>query len=375
MPTTSGSASHSRHVYRKLAFTSDQVSPETMNLFKGFGCEAVQGNCSLILRHIFEVWCSSDEKLYDAMLNLIAFQLQKIGHASRIIVVLISRKQQAGKGIIMDEVMLPIFGDAGYATVRIQDATGDFNDAMRGRALFMLDEALFGGDKAAASKIKGIVATHRLSYNAKFLPLVTLPSAINLWILSNADQPAYIEEEDARYWTLRVNEDRVGDHDYFKALATEARNGGREAFLYEMLHHDISSFEPQRDVPRNNDVHADIVQRGANQGDPRFYLAECLESGQMLYVSCTVPGHFGGEQREPHTDWEPKARLRSHVILAGYREWVSKLKAYGAHSVPMQDFWQVMTDVGFEMVKSNGIRYRLVPDPKACEEALVALWK
>ena len=49
------------------------------------------------------------------MLNLIAFQLQKIGHASRIIVVLISRKQQAGKGIIMDEVMLPIFGDAGYA--------------------------------------------------------------------------------------------------------------------------------------------------------------------------------------------------------------------------------------------------------------------
>ena len=28
-------ASHGRHVYRKLAFTSDQVSPETMNLFKG----------------------------------------------------------------------------------------------------------------------------------------------------------------------------------------------------------------------------------------------------------------------------------------------------------------------------------------------------
>ena len=179
-----------------------------MNLFKRFGCEAIKGDCTLILQHIFEVWCSSDEAVCNAMLNLIASQIQKIGHASRIIVVLISKKQQAGKGIVMDEVLLPIFGDAGYATVRIEDVTGSFNDAMRGRAFFMLDEALFGGDKAAASRIKGIVATHSLSFNQKFVPLVKLPTAVNLWILSNADQPAYVEEEDARYWPLRVSEHR-----------------------------------------------------------------------------------------------------------------------------------------------------------------------
>jgi hypothetical protein len=215
--------SYGRHIYRNVAFTSEPVPPDTMNLFKRFGCEAIEGDCTRIKKHIFEVWCSSDEKLYEAMLNLIAFQLQKIGHASRIIVVLISKKQQAGKGIVIDEVLLPIFGDAGYATVRIEDATGTFNDAMRGRAFFMLDEALFGGDKAAASRIKGIVATHRLSFNQKFVPLVTLPSAVNLWILSNADQPAYIEEEDARYWPLRVSEHRVGDHAYFQAFLAEAR--------------------------------------------------------------------------------------------------------------------------------------------------------
>jgi hypothetical protein len=46
-----------------------------------------------------------------------------------------------------------------------------------------------------------------------------------LWIASNHEIAAFIEESDARYWALDVSEHRIGDHQYFAALIAEIENG------------------------------------------------------------------------------------------------------------------------------------------------------
>lgn len=214
-------ASCEKHVYRSVVFTGQPVGADVMNLWTGYSCSPRPGDCTLIERHLREMWCVGDATTYEAMLNLLAWQEQHVGEPSRVIVVLVS-KQQAGKGTFMERVLLPIWGAAGFMTLTLDHVTGNFNDALRGRAFVVLDEALYGGDRKAASTIKGIVATRQLTFNQKFVPLVTLPCAVNLWILSNADHPAYVEEGDARYWILRVSDAHTCDRAYFAPLLAEA---------------------------------------------------------------------------------------------------------------------------------------------------------
>jgi hypothetical protein len=71
--------SRGKHIYRRIQFTNQNVTEDTFNLFRGLGVTAKAGSCNLIKQHIFEVICSSDEKSYEAMLSLMAWQLQNIG--------------------------------------------------------------------------------------------------------------------------------------------------------------------------------------------------------------------------------------------------------------------------------------------------------
>jgi Family of unknown function (DUF5906) len=225
-----------------------------MNLFRGFGVQPRQGDCWLIKQHILEVICEGNEIINDAMLNLIAWQLQNVGKQSRIIVVLISEKQQTGKGSLLDDILCRIWGDAGFSTMELSDVLGDFNDVLRGKGYVFLDEALFAGDRRAADKVKGLCARPMLQLNKKFVPLVTVPNGVNLWISSNHETPVYVEEHDKRYWPMRIWEGRRDDHDYWLALHREIDNGGLEAFLWEMLNRDVGNFIPQRDVPHKTTV-------------------------------------------------------------------------------------------------------------------------
>jgi hypothetical protein len=103
-----------RHVYRRIDFTSRPLPGDTYNLFRGLGVTPKQGKCSLILKHIEEVLCSADKDAASAMVKLMAWQIQNIGKPSRTVVVLKSRKHQAGKGVILGEVLAKIYGPSGF---------------------------------------------------------------------------------------------------------------------------------------------------------------------------------------------------------------------------------------------------------------------
>jgi hypothetical protein len=104
-----------------------------------------------------------------------------------------------------------------------------------------------------------------------------------------------------------------------------------------------------------------------------------LDSGKLLHVR----GDGASIQTDTSTivlgvDDMPLrrgVRIEPEAFLRGYRRWVGELKAYGSHSVSRSDFWKIMTAAGFEMKKSNGIRYRLAPDPDECEKTLQSLWR
>ena len=164
-----------KHVYYSIAFTSKPVSPNAMNLFRGFGVTPKKGKTKLIHEFILHVICAENAEDYTALVKLIAWQMQNIGTASRIVVVLFSVEQQVGKGTLIEYLLLSIFGDAGHVTTRLKSIVGDFNSVLRGKAFVGLDEALFVGDRQAADQIKGLVATGQIPINEKFYQRSPVP--------------------------------------------------------------------------------------------------------------------------------------------------------------------------------------------------------
>ena len=178
------------------------------------------------------------------MLDLLAWQIQHIGTPSRIIVILQTEQQQTGKGILLLEVVLKIFGPSGAAPAMLEHTLGKFNDILLGKAFVFLDEVMFAGDRKSADAIKTLSTTTRHTIETKGLPVVEYPVALNLWLASNHPNAAHIEEHDARYWAPKVSPHRYGDVAYFAALMTQIENGGREAFAHFSAHPRCLQFRP-----------------------------------------------------------------------------------------------------------------------------------
>jgi len=220
----------SRHIYRRVVFTSGATADDDYNLFRGFGVEQKQGTCDKILDHIKHVICGGRDDAYEAMLNLMAWQIQNVGEPSRIVVVLHNPHQQAGKGVIFEEVMTPMYGPSAFSPSATDQIFGRFNYVIRGRVFLFLDEVHFAGDIKTANALKALAKTKYKGLEEKHVPVVQCPVAVNLWLASNSDHPVHIEDGDTRYWVLKVNEDRIEDHAYFADLMYEIEHGGREAF-------------------------------------------------------------------------------------------------------------------------------------------------
>jgi len=351
-----------RHVYRKVAFTNGPISDDTYNLFPGLGVTPRKGECGLIVQHIEEVICAGVKINSEAMLDLQAWQIQNIGEPSRVVVVMHNPNQQVGgKGLIFEKVMVKIYGQAGFAPSDTDQILGRFNETIRGRVFIFMDEILFSGDLKVANQIKSLsTATYRAT-EAKGLPIIQFPVAVNFWLASNHENAVHIEPGDARYWILRVSEHRADDAAYWAALAKEIKNGGAEAFAYFLQHRDVSGFEPKRDIPRDNAERRQMIRQSLNPYDARVWLEECATAEQFL----------GSEH-----SWTTGEVVLLEFFIRAYTKWQQDIKTRVAPKpTPVGSLAEVLGKAGFGGKRDKLARRRAVPSPAECLRALEDLGK
>jgi hypothetical protein len=374
-----------RHRYRRIAFANHGVPPDTLNLFKGFGVTPRAGRCDRILAHIREVICANDEAAAAAMLKLMAWQIQNIGKPGRVIVVLKTRKHQAGKGVLLSETLLKIYGDeAGFIPSSTEQVAGRFNDALVGRAYIFMDEVMFGGDRRSADAIKSLATATTYGIERKGLPIIQCPVGVNLWLATNHDTAAFIEEADTRYWVLDVSESRIGDTSYFAALMEEIENGGREAFAHYLLNLDVVGFVPLRDVPKNNAAKREMIRRSINPYDARKWLEDCCVTRQLIgHVrpryrtpyddDLPWPRTSGDSQNETDTwaEWVAGDEYPFHVLANAYTRWQRDVKSpVRSDPTPVGSLGEALSKAGFEKGRSKTSRNRVLPDPDECLKRL-----
>lgn len=238
-----------RRQYRTITFAPAREIDNAYNLWRGFGCEARPGDCSLFLDHIKNIVCSGNEEYYRWYVGWMAQVIQKPGQQGHSAIVMRGR-QGSGKSII-PTLFGKLFGRHYVMVNRPEHLVGNFNAHLRDCVLLFADEAFFAGDKKNESVLKTIITEPMLAVEAKSIDTEMSPNCIHLMMASNEKWVVPTGADDRRFFVLDILPDKVGDTAYFESIVKQMENGGYEALLHYLMTYDLSDFNV-RAVPKTD---------------------------------------------------------------------------------------------------------------------------
>lgn len=246
------------------------------NLYRGFAVEPVQGDWSLFEQHIYEVISNGNQEIFDYLKAWMAHLVQFPGGQRPGTALVLRGSQGTGKGCFVSQFGL-VFGQHFLHLSSPRQLTGRFNSHLKDALLVFADEALFGGDKAAAGTLKSMITEDLQAIEPKGVDLFMVKNHIRLIIASNHDWVVPAGFEERRFCVLDVSDKHMQDKAYFRKIFEQMDNGGREAMLYDLLCHDFSGID-LRTIPRTEAL-VDQILRGADTTTKYWF--ERLTSGML----------------------------------------------------------------------------------------------
>lgn len=237
--------SKARRTYRGLTFApgGPRVIDGFLNLFTGYRCEPVKGDCSLYWAHVREVICSGVEAHYQYLRCWLGHMFQEPQELPEKAIVLVSG-EGSGKGTLV-EPLSDLLGRHYIALTHTRHITGTFNGHLRDKILIYANEALWASGDDAHGALKSLITDAPQMIEAKGVNATQQTNYGRFIFSSNSDRPVKISLDDRRFFVLRVSASRVGDHAYFQALHRQLDKGGRAALLYDLLQMDLTGFNPR----------------------------------------------------------------------------------------------------------------------------------
>ena len=178
-----------------------------------------------------------------------------------------------------------------------------------------MDEGFWAGDKAAEGVIKGMITEDQILVEPKGKDAFAVKNHIRLIVASNNDWvvPAGLEER--RFLVLDVSDKHMQDRPYFDEIFAQMNNGGREAMLYDLLHHDFSGVD-LRSIPRTEAL---MDQIASSMSPVRKFWYERLNRGTL---------------RESDSEWMKV--IPTEQLYEGYLRFADKIG--GRHQLTPTEF-------------------------------------
>jgi hypothetical protein len=298
--------SSKRRKYKGIIFDpTTELKNESYNLWKGFAKKSQQGNCSKYWEHIKENICSGDQEAYLYLRKWLAyiFQHPDIVHTALVL----CGSQGVGKNSFVEP--LGVLLGSHYAPLSsITELVSNFNYHLKNAVLIHANEALWGGNKKEIGTVKAMITEQNCLIEGKGKDRIVVKNFKHVILSSNEDWPVHLDPDDRRFFVLRVSEQRKEDHEYFKAIQKELNNGGYEALLYDLLHEDLSDFNPRK-MPENSDSFS-IKIRSAES--PHRYLFDVLSQGGFS---------IGGDFKDDIPVWHGTGPIPKDSVFKDYVSW------------------------------------------------------
>lgn len=256
----------------------------------GFAIAPVEGDCSLILDHIKNVWCARDEAVYNWVITWFADIIQNPGRKPHTSLVLLGG-QGTGKSCIFEGCFAPILDKMYGVSGDREDLVGRWGGHLFAKLLFLAEEVLFSGDKRSMHKLKDLISRDTVGIERKGIDKITVPSFTRFVFTGNEMHALHLDKDDRRFCVLRTLSDRQQDQSYFKPLLAYIKEGGGPAHL---LHY-LMNWNPETvglnwqslNTPPVTDAKAEQIEMSRDPGDQFF--VDLIRYGRIAGVP---PGVF-----------------------------------------------------------------------------------
>jgi tRNA A37 threonylcarbamoyladenosine biosynthesis protein TsaE len=220
-----------------------------LNMWKGFAVKPVQGNWTLMRRHIEEVLAGGKGDQARYIIRWTAWAIQNPGKQAEVALVLQGRKG-TGKGTF-GQALCRIFGSHGLQISSPDHLLGKHNKHLQHCTFLHSDEAYWAKDVKGESQIKRLITEPTILIEPKGIDAFPVRNCLHVLITGNSEHLVPATDDERRFAVMDMSDCRRGDVGYFKALNEEINSGGLGAMLFDMLHMELGGWHPRDDIPQS----------------------------------------------------------------------------------------------------------------------------
>ena len=248
------SAGKNKNLFIKSRMTFYSDNTNNYSLFTGYPYKTLETfNENIIkpfLEHTREVIANNDDKLYEYILNWIAYIVQNPAKKTGIVLVLLGR-QGAGKTWWTDSLCDMLGKYATKNITNIDHITGKFNSARLNQKLIVINE-LHDADQNKVfnpSALKSAITDKTFQLEKKGVDSVSCDAVDNFIICSNEFGCLKLDSDDRRYVVMEVNPKYKDDKLHFEPMYAMQNRAFYEQLLTYFMKRDIKGFIPQQNIP------------------------------------------------------------------------------------------------------------------------------
>ncbi|KAA6398679.1 MAG: hypothetical protein EZS28_005793 [Streblomastix strix] len=323
-----------KHIFKKYAskfvkkgckFISEDL--KILTIFQGYKykkLDTIDYEClQMYFDLIKDTIAAGDERVYEYIVNWIAWMIQNPGKKSRAAIILQGR-QAIGKNRFTDVIAELTSLYSCPNITNIDEFIGRFNSVVENKMFAVLNEIMNynGSKKGVATVMKSIISDLSIRINEKNQPRRTAENVMNVIYVTNADMPVQLDTDDRRHLVCacetvhQIIEKHKEDAEYFKELSQSYTQKFYENLMTFLLERDISQFNsaiiPMTEakkqlmngsrLPVDNIImeHYEQFKQGipvafANQCKPQNWLLKTYKNA--LEHKCSTPRpYFNGVQ-------------------------------------------------------------------------------
>ncbi|KAA6354370.1 MAG: hypothetical protein EZS28_050103 [Streblomastix strix] len=200
---------------------------------------------------IKETIAAGDERIYEYILNWLAWMKQNPRKKSRAAIILQGR-QEIGKNRFTDVIAELLNRYSCPNITNIDEFTGKFNSVVENKMFAVHDEMMNYNDsrKGIATVMKSIISDQTIRINEKNQPRRTAENVMNVIYVTNSDMPIQLETDDRRHLVRacktvhQVTEEHPEQTECFKKLSQGCTQEFYENLMTYFLERDVSQFKP-----------------------------------------------------------------------------------------------------------------------------------